>query len=196
MAINATTTLRDGDFLPNATATASFWAANTDRYKSIPAYTTGSDMPSSTNSPPANHASSDKTSTTIGLAVGLGVGVPLLIGIAALIFFCVRRQRKKKTDPMASTEPTEPTEPAQPASAYPDDKKDAVASHGFKAELDATPNIGSPGPSEMQDTSVMGSPYGSPLVSPATIHEGFKGSDEIYKAEGGGRPGQAHEMAG
>jgi hypothetical protein len=172
---------------------ASFWAANTDRYKSIPAYTTGSGIPSPTNSHPANYTSSDKTSTTIGLAVGLGVGIPLLIGIAALVFFCVRRQRKKKTNANATTEPTELM---LPESGYPVEKKGVTASYGFKAELDGTPNINSPGPSEMQDTSVMGSPYGSPLVSPATINEGFKGSDEISKHYGGGKTGQAHEMVG
>ncbi|KAF2829252.1 hypothetical protein CC86DRAFT_187286 [Ophiobolus disseminans] len=152
-------------------------------------------MSTSTNSHAANQTSTDKNSTTIGLAVGLGVGIPLLLGLLALTFFCLRRHNKNKATP---TTPA-PTEPIPPTTNFQNDKKDVAASHGFKAELDGTPHISSPAPSEMQDTSVVGSPYGSPVVSPATIHEGFEGAgaDEIYKLRGGGKVGgQAHEMAG
>jgi len=188
--------------LPSRSALSSWWAEFADQTKPVLVATPKSTYVSTTATAiptgAAAHPEWHKAPSTIGLGVGLGLGIPVLLGIAGLIYFCVRRQRKRKAE-NNTVDTTEPTEPAHPESGFPIEKKDVAASHGFKAELDGTPSIeryGSPGPSEMQDTSMMGSPYGSPLVSPATIHEGFKGSDEIYKAEGGGRPGQAHEMAG
>jgi hypothetical protein len=203
--------LADVVALPARVATSSWWAEHTDQSRiavstSSKVESTSSSAAATTTTTPITlptHAHLKKTATTIGLAVGLGVDIPLLLIIVALTFFCLRRQRKNKNNTTLNPDPTTNPDIASPhtmppAYDYPGEKKDVAASHAHvKAELDGTPNIGSPGPSEMQDTSVVGSPYGSPIGSPKTVYDGFQGPDEIRKAERGAKTGvQAHEMAG
>lgn len=179
----------------NTTESAAYWANYTDRWKDVDLGTGGGSSPgSSPDSINSSHASTDKTATTIGMAIGLGAGIPILLGIAAAVFFYLRHQRKEKANTTAN-DTIVPSHSTHPAPEYPDDKKGAVASDGFKAELGGTQPPISPGPSEMQDTSVKGSSYVSPLVSPATMHDGFKG-EGISKYQGPYMRSHPHEMAG
>jgi hypothetical protein len=169
VAFNDTNPIREVIKLPERQSLSSWWVEHTDQLSTVQsasvsvtaiASTTTGAGAAATSSNKSAHSSSSKTATTIGLAVGLGVGIPLLLIIAALTFFCLRRQRKNKNNTTLNPDPAIASPHTMPpAYDYPGEEKDIAASHGhIKAELDGTPNIGSPGPSEMQDTSVVCSP--------------------------------------
>tara|TARA_R110002003_G_scaffold96_30_gene7672 strand:+ start:23320 stop:24384 length:1065 start_codon:yes stop_codon:yes gene_type:complete len=191
VAIYTTGTLSDTAALPSPSRTSSWWSANADRLKTVAASRTGSLSSFATATGPAVSTSANDTSSSrtknLALGLGVGVGVPVLLCIAGLTFFYLRRYGKKSAIPEA-------TDQHQPD--YPDEKS-PTAAHGYKVELDSAPIVESfgspPPPSEMEGSSVAG----TPVVSPLTVHEKFEGAKRMSGMDEGTRKhGPMHEMAG
>jgi hypothetical protein len=207
VAFNAAATLSDTAVLPVPSKTSAWWAENADRYRATsPTLTTqvftadasvlrissvsstssvasGSTASASATStaapdpyPTATHPSPDEKQNHIGMGVGIGVGVPLTLCIAVLGLIFTRRRRKRR-----ETQTETQTSINTSTSA----EKSAAAAYGHRSELDGTPIIetyGSPGLSEMQGSSVEGTPWQSPVMAQGE----FGGKKRMSGGEGVG----------
>lgn len=205
VAFEASSTLSDIAALPYPSRTASWWSEHADRYQTtgttssivsvIDTTTTSSDdirtssatatlsrsgmatvaststiNPSETTDPAAL-ATSGKKAVGVSIGIGIGLGIPVLLGLAGLTLFYVRRQNKKHKAALSAA-----------VASHPPEKSDAAAFYGHKCELNGTPVCelpGSPQPSELQGSTVQGTPQQSPFVSPETIHEEFGRTERL-----------------
>jgi hypothetical protein len=216
VAFKAAATLSDTAVLPVPSKTSAWWAENADRYRTtgssvpggnstLPALIMGNSAVSSTSSmasgvtSPASATSTDasdpdpEASATnlspekqkrVDMGVGIGVGVPVALFIAALgfIFTCRRRRRREAQIQNDAGTPGEKT---------------AAAAYGHKSELDGTPVIGtygSPGPSEMQGSSVEGTLWQSPVAKQGDF--GYKKRMSAREEDDEIRGVGVHELAG
>ncbi|KAH7089196.1 hypothetical protein FB567DRAFT_627698 [Paraphoma chrysanthemicola] len=184
VAIYTTQTLSDTAALPSPSRTSSWWSANADRPKTVAALTMASSTPLSNKTSDVLHARNKK----LALGLGVGLGIPIILLATFLILFYIRKYRKH-TNTATPAEPTQPT--------FPPDGKNAMPALGYKAEVDGSSVLegfmSPPPPSEMEGSSVTGTPF----VSPVTVHEEF---ESVQRGSGmkeeRGTKGGRHEMAG
>ncbi|KAH7061996.1 hypothetical protein BKA63DRAFT_587804 [Paraphoma chrysanthemicola] len=184
VAIYTTRTLSDTAALPSPSRTSSWWSANADRLKTVATSTTASSTPVSNKTNDVSHSRNKK----LALGLGVGLGIPIVLLATFLILFYIRNHRKHSTLPTL----TQPIEPA-----FPLDEIGAMPAHGYKAELDgasALRRLDSPQPpSEIEGSSVAGTPF----VSPETVHAEFESVERgSGMKEERGTKGGKHEMAG
>lgn len=192
--------------LPVATELSTWWEAHADRKKTtttsphisattlpglmspnasgiVPSETAATTTPTSSPTS-ASPALPNRRAVAIGLGAGIGFGVPVLLALAALTFFHIRRQRKKHLAALPYASNLYSSEKGDAAGTYPYSGAETV-SPVLRFELEGSPvsaPCASPQPSELQDMSVDRTLCVSPEIA-----------QEMGRKEGMGRRGEDEE---